>query len=173
MVKKGASDILVTLNIVTAQQMEQCAAQPADGRTVEQCLIDAKVTTAEDIAKAYATYASLDYVEKISDKMADLNLLSKVPLKFLRDNAVMPVVIDGNVIILTANPFNFQPIDDLILILGGDIKTAIATPKVISDAINRYYPIEGTKQMMEELEEEKDELGTVDFEGVDEKDIMR
>lgn len=104
--------------------------------------------------------------------MADLNLLGKVPLQFLRDNSVMPVVINGNTVILTDDPTKFQPLDELNMLFGGGVTYAVAPRTVILEGINRYYPLEGPKQMMEELEEEE-ALGTeVAFEGIEEKDIL-
>ena len=44
---------------------------------------------------------------------------------------------------------------------------------MINDAINRYYPLEGSKQMIAAFEKEE-ELGPeeVDFGAIEEKDIM-
>ena len=75
---------------------------------------------------------ALEYVDAVTDKMADLDLLAKVPLKFLRDNEVMPIMIDGNIVILTANPFDFQPLDELNML-------AWWWSTVCSCAIGSYY----------------------------------
>ena len=57
--------------------------------------------------------------------------------------------------------------------LGGNFTTVVATPKNIIDAINRYYPLEGAKEMIEGLEEEEKALDeAIDFEAIDEKDIL-
>jgi general secretion pathway protein E len=174
MIKKSLGDILVTTGAISAQQLEQCQQDATQsGSSLEHCLLEKQYTTPEAIAKAYAVSANVPYVEKITEKMADLELLAKVPLKFLRDNGVMPVMVDGAIVILTSNPLKYQPIDELNLLLGGNVSFSIATEKTILDAINRFYPLEGTKQMMEELEGEQDkELGNVDFEAIDEKDIL-
>lgn len=174
MVKKSLGDILVSSGVISAQQLEQCQREVLQsGSTLERCLIDKLYATPEAIAKAYATFANAPYIERVTEKMADLDLLAKVPLKFLRDNVVMPLMIDGVMVILTSSPLKYQPIDELNLLLGGGVGTAIATEKTILDAINRFYPLEGTKQMMEELEgEEEKELGAVDFEAIEEKDIL-
>jgi general secretion pathway protein E len=174
MIKKGISDILVSQGLVNAEQVQECELEiPKTGQRIEQCLVDKHFTTPEAIAQAFAKYVSVPYVEKITDKMADLDLLAKVPIKFLRDNIVIPVMIDGHITILTNNPLNFQPIDDLNILLGNGLHYAVATEKVILDAINRYYPLEGAKQMMEELaEEEEKELGPLEFEAIEEKDIL-
>ena len=117
--------------------------------------------------------ASLPYIEKVTDAMADLAILAKIPLKFLRDNVVIPVMVDNQLTILTANPSNFQPLDEINMLLGGNARYAVATEKTIIDAINRYYPLEGSKQMIAAFEKEE-ELGPeeVDFGAIEEKDIM-
>jgi general secretion pathway protein E len=174
MVKKGLGDILVAAGVINTLQLQECQQEMLQtGSSLETCLIAKHYATLEAIARAYAAYIKVPYIEKITEKMADLDVLSKVPLKFLRDNCVMPVVIDGQIMIASGNPLKYQPIDDLNLLLGGGISLVVAPEKIILDAINRYYPLEGTKQMMEELEgEQEQELGAVDFESIDEKDIL-
>ncbi len=171
MVKKSIGQLLVDSAVLTAQQLKQCQDEvQKTGKSLLDCLREKKFASEQDIAKAYAQYASLDYIDVITDKMADLDLLAKVPLTFLRDNAVMPIKKDGNIIILTANPLLFQPIDDVNLLLGGGAIYAVAPQNIIIEGINRYYPIEGTKQMIEDLEEE--EGAEVAFEQIEEKDIL-
>jgi len=171
--KKGVTDILLENGSVQAQQLADCKKTiEKTGQSLDQCLLDSNFVTAEKLAQAYAAFASLAYVSSITDEMADLNVLAKIPLKFLRENQVMPIVRDGQLIILTANPLQFQPLDQLNLLLGGGATYAVSTAKVIIDGINRYYPIEGTKQMIEELEEEDKELGDVEFGEIEEKDIL-
>jgi len=172
--KRNLGDILVSLGLITASQLQECIVEmEKSGHTLEQCLADKKIISPEEIAKALANYASVDYVDKITEKMTDLTMLGKIPLKFLRENVVMPVVIDGQTTILTANPLDYQPIDELSLLLGGSVISAVSTSKTIIDGINRYYPLESTKQMIEELQEEKEPgAGAVDFEAINEQDIM-
>ena len=57
--------------------------------------------------------------------------------------------------------------------MAGTARYAVATEKAIIDAINRYYPLEGSKQMIAAFEKEE-ELGPeeVDFGAIEEKDIM-
>ena len=76
----------------------------------EKLLLQKKIITPVDLARAYASYASVDFIENITDTMAESSLLGKVTLRFLRDNEVVPVMIDGLLVILTSNPLLFQPI---------------------------------------------------------------
>jgi len=170
---KNTSELLVELGVINAQQLAECQ-QEADksGTSVEACIIDKKYATPETIAQAYAKYSSFAYIDTVTEKMADLDLLAKVPLKFLRDNEIMPVMVDGNITILTANPFDFQPLDELNMLLGGGAQYAVAPLSVIINGINRYYPLEGTERMMKELEEEEEAPKEVAFEEIEEKDIL-
>lgn len=173
MVNKSLGDILIELGTINTQQLQECQKEIGkSGASLETCLFEKKMITPESLAKAYASYASLPFVETITEKMADLTLLSKVPLKFLQDNAVVPVMYKEQVTILTANPMDFQPLDELNLILGGGAQYAVAPRTVIINAINRYYPLEGTQQMIEELEEAAEAPEAVAFEEIEEKDIL-
>ena len=83
----------------------------------------------------------------------------------------MAIIFEGKKVAVTANPRDLQPLDDLALLMDGDIQTAVSTQSAILEAINKYYPLETSSEMMEELEEEDEgeefELGTIE-----EKDIL-
>jgi len=171
--KRNTGEILVEVGLITQEQLAECQQEIAKtGGSVEQCVINKKIKTEQEIAQAYATYASLPYIDTVTDKTADLDLLARVPLKFLRDNEVMPIMVDGQITILTANPFDFQSLDELNMLLGGNTQYAVAPLSVILTGINRYYPLEGTERMMKELAEEEGVPKEVAFEEIEEKDIL-
>lgn len=171
--KKSVSDILLEHGSLSAQNLAECKTIiQKTSAPLESCLLENGFVTAEQLAQAYATFASIVFIGRITDEMADLATLAKIPLKFLRDNQIIPLSIEGQLTIVSTNPLQFQPLDELNLLLGGNANYAVSTPKIIIDAINRYYPIEGTKQMIEELQEEDRELGDVEFEDIEENDIL-
>jgi len=174
MIKKTIENILLEAGTINSQQLSECQKEfKKNGTSIEQCLVNKKFITAEQLAKAYAEYASYEYIDQITEKMADLTLLGKFPLQFLRDNTIIPIKKNDAVTIVTANPLNFQPIDELSSLIGGEVHYAVAPASVILESINRYYPLEGSKQMMEELEEEEKGIPeAVDLEGIEEKDIL-
>lgn len=173
MIKKDIPAILFEKGIISKDQLQECAIKVGTtGQSITDCLIEMQFVTQEDIARAYADQSNLPFIEKVTEKMADPALLGKIPLKFLRQNSIMPVMIDDVVTLLTSNPTLFQPLDELTMLLGGDVQRAVATPAVIIDGINRYYPLEGTKQMIEELEEEKGMPEAMEFEDIEDKDIL-
>lgn len=174
MITKSIIDILLAQKVITNAQALECQAHAEQaGISVEACLLEKNYITPEQLAHAQASRVNWPYVEKVTDAMADLSVMAKIPLKFLRDNSVVPVMVDNQLTILTANPTNFAPLDEINMLLGGTARYGVATEKTIVDAINRYYPLEGSKQMIAAFEKEE-ELGPeeVDFGAIEEKDIM-
>lgn len=171
MLKKKLGDILVDLGIITQSQLQECEEEKkATGKRTGQILLEKNMVTKVDLAKGLATQVGLRFINSITEQMADPDLLGKVPLKFLRQHIIIPIIIDGQKTIVTGNPRDLQPLDDISLLLGGNISYAVSTEDVIANAINRYYPLETSKEMMEELEEgAAEEIG---LEALEEKDIM-
>jgi general secretion pathway protein E len=174
MLKKKIGEILIELNLVTPEKLQECVEeQKTSGKTLSQILLEKKLVSRVDLARVLAQEVSVPFIERITEQMSDVTLLGKVPLKFLRQHSVIPIMFEGRKTIVTANPRDLQPLDDLSLLLGGDVHYAVATEEAINEAINRYYPLETSKEMMEELSgTEKEEF---DFEmgALDEKDIMQ
>jgi len=174
MIRKDLGDFLIESGTINTQQLAECQKTLKEtGQSLTECLVKNEFVNPHDLSKALARYASVDFYESITDKMADLILLSKVPLTFLRDNIIIPVKINEQPILLVSNPLHFQPIDELNMLLGGGIPYAVAPEKIIIDGINRYYPLEGSKEMIKELEEEEEkDINAVEFEEIGEKDIL-
>ncbi|MGE0206389.1 MAG: type II secretion system ATPase GspE [Candidatus Babeliales bacterium] len=173
MIKHDIGELLVAQQKITHEQLQECYAYcKQTGISLAECLREKKLVSNEDIARAFTELFSLLYIEKITEKMADPALLAKVPLRFLRQNSIIPIMLEGRITLVTTNPRAFQPLDELNMLLGSDTDTAVSTQEVIIDAINRYYPLEGTKQMIEELEEEKGAPETIELAEIEEKDIL-
>jgi general secretion pathway protein E len=172
MVHRDIGQLLLQQKKITQEMLNSCYEQAGkkSGKSLLQCL--GEHISAQDIAQAMSQLLHIEYIEKITDKMADPGLLAKVPLKFLRTNLIMPVMANNTITLVVADPYSFQPVDELRFLLGGETVLAIATPAVILDGINRYYPLESAKQMIEELEEEKELPQSLEFAEIEEKDIL-
>lgn len=173
MMEKSVADILIERKNITPEQKElyEQACREA-GMSFEEYVQANNLVPENDLARAFAQIFSLHFYDRITEKMADPDLLRKFPLNFLRVNVVIPILVDGQVMVASANPFDFQPIDELRLVLGERAVLVVSSRGAIIDAINRYYPLEGTKEMIEELEEEQALEGEVDFGKIQEEDIL-
>lgn len=165
--------ILVKENSITDEQLKTCRERAQQtGKSLEECLLEGGHVSPIQIAKAYAQLVNTTHLEKITEKMADPELLVQAPLRFLRLNSIIPLMIDEKPTIAIANPLHFQPIDELRLLINYDAPVVVAPRDSIIDAINRYYPLEESKQVIEELEEEKGLPEAVELAEIDEKDIL-
>ncbi len=172
MVKKSLGQLLNQQGLLSQEQWDQAQQAAAQARmSLEQYLVENGLVDGAVIAKFFADQMSLLLIEKVDDDKADGATLSKVPLKFLRENAVIPLKSDGKILVVTADPLDFQPVDELDVIFGGGTQLCVASRKIIIDAINRYYPLESSEEMIDDLENEG-EMGDLSFGEIDEKDIM-
>ena len=171
--KRDIGQILVEKGIVTQEKIASCGQTIAGSdMSLADCLLQEGLATDAQIAQAYAELVHVPYLPVITEKMADPKLLGEFPLKFLRTHEVIPVSIDGVITLVTANPQDFEPLDELNLLLQGTAHTAVSTKRAIIDAINRYYPLEGAREMIEELEEEKGAPEAIEFAEIEDKDIL-
>ncbi len=169
--KKNFQDILLELNLISKEQNQSCITESAQtGKPLSQILIEKKFVSKADIAKILAQEVGFVYVDKITEQMVNTELLSKIPLKFLRQHVIIPILFEGYKTVVTSNPRDIQPLDDISLLLSGDVKYGVSSDDIINAAINKYYPLETSKEMMEELKEE--EAGEIDLTAVEERDIL-
>jgi general secretion pathway protein E len=172
---KSINDVLIELGFLTAQQVVEYKNKAAGSdQELIPFLIENKIITELQSAQAYAKQLDLPLVEKISEVMADSNLIGKIPFKFLRENSVLPLKINGETVVVTANPTSYQSIDEVIMLLGVPSNLAVSTPTIIIDAINRFYPlaVEETRQMIEDLDEQSGDDANIEFSDLEDKDIM-
>ncbi|MBI2344834.1 type II secretion system ATPase GspE [Candidatus Dependentiae bacterium] len=136
-------------------------------------LLDRKIITQQDLAKAYSLNLGITYIDHINETMIDTELLKKIQFTFLRQNQIIPIIFNNALMIVAANPYKMQAIDELSLLIGKQINKGVAPTSIVADAINRFYPIEGTKEMLEELEEDSKLIeGELDLGAIEDQDVM-
>ncbi|MCK4265273.1 type II secretion system ATPase GspE [Candidatus Babeliales bacterium] len=168
--RKDIIDILLEEKLITKKLLDEILAEKEKtGTPLNQILLNKGIIKKEQLAKVLAKQMNLPYIEKITEKMADPTLLGKIPLKFLKQHAVIPIILDGRKVIVTSNPSDLQPLDELSILIKGTVGHAISTDDTIVDGINKYYPLEASKEMMEELPEEE---GALDLGAIESKDIL-
>jgi general secretion pathway protein E len=173
MLEKSLAELLVELKIISADTRRTYEQESTDaGMPIATFLRERNLVSDRDLARAYAAKFELPLFDQITEKMADPEVLVRVSLQFLRTAVAMPIIVDGKIMLCVADPFAYQPIDELRLIFGEKTPIAVVPRSVLTDAINRYYPLEGTKEMIEELEEEQALEGVVDFGEMQEDDII-
>jgi general secretion pathway protein E len=172
---KDIGEILIELGILKAEQVSEYSIQANQAnQSLIAFLLENKILTELQVAKYYATQLNLPLIEKIKEDMIDSDLIGRVPFKFLRENVIIPLKINQEVTIVTADPNAYQAIDEVTMLLNIACNLAIATSTAIVDAINRYYPlaVEETRQMIEDLDEQAASEENIEFSNLEDKDIM-
>lgn len=170
MLRKKLGEILIESNYITQQQLDEALQEEETSHELlGGILIKKGFLTKENLSRAIALQLGMPFIEKITEQMADPTLLSKVPMRFLRSHVVIPLMQDGQKVILTSNPNDLAPLDEIALLLKGDVNYAVSSSEAITEAINKYYPLEASKEVMEELAEEE---GGIDLGEIEEKDIL-
>lgn len=176
MLNKSIGEILVEQKVITQEQLAKLQLEAREQNIpLDDYLQQQKTISQQDLAKASALKFDLPLLSNITEKMANPDILAKVPLRFLREHNIIPIVVDPTthqVTLVTSNPLDFQPIDELKLIFGTQVSLAVATKAAIIETINRYYPLEGTKEMIAELAQEEALSPDMDFETIGTEDIL-
>ena len=73
---------------------------------------------------------------------------------------------------MTENKRELKTLDDLALLMSGEVAYAVSTDDIINDAINKYYPLETSKEMMEELKGGEGDDLEFGMGPLEDKDIM-
>lgn len=171
---KDLGEMLVEMDILSHEQLKEFK-QNAESENLSfyEYIKSKKLVDAEQIAKAYSEILNAPLIEKITEDITSSELLSQVPFKFLRENVLIPINYEDQITIVTSNPKSFKAIDELNMIYNGSGQIAIATEATIIDGLNRFYPLEGTKEVIDELGEEKElETEALEFGELEEQDIL-
>lgn len=174
MIKKSVVQILLDKNFLDKEKAAALnGACDEKSQNFFKCARDFGLTE-EHLAQALAEKFECPYVPEVTEQMTDPEVISEIPLKFLREQAIMPIKMGQNnaVTLVCANPFNFQPLDELSLLLKIPYDIAVAPQAVIVEAINKFYPYESSKEVIEGLEEEKEFTSDLDFAAINEEDIL-
>jgi general secretion pathway protein E len=152
--------------------------QAEKGKSLASFLIQKEVMEEEDLLKALAAKLRIPYIKNLEAEGLDPSLISKLPIAFSKKHKVVPVKMeDGVLTVATLDPLNYEPLDDLRLILGcREVRVVLSREREVLQAINRFYEqsadtpeemiqsldTEVSDRLLQELEETQDLLDVSD-----------
>jgi general secretion pathway protein E len=152
--------------------------QVEKGKSLASFLIQKEVMEEEDLLKALAAKLRIPYIKNLEAEGLDPSLISKLPIAFSKKHKVVPVKMeDGVLTVATLDPLNYEPLDDLRLILGcREVRVVLSREREVLQAINRFYEqsadtpeemiqsldTEISGRLLQELEETQDLLDVSD-----------
>lgn len=134
-------EFLVQAGIVESGDVERALARQQEGppRRLGDLLTDAGVVTEQEVQKALATQFGMAWQPVISDDLLDPLLVETLPVEWARTQCMLPIRWNGAVAVLTVDPTQVEPIDDLALLLGCEPTPIVSTVKEIERCIEQCY----------------------------------
>jgi general secretion pathway protein E len=132
--------------------------QKENGKALATLLIQKGWMTEEELLSALGTKLRVPYWKDLEAQGLDPSLVSKVPIAFSKKHKIVPIKVEDGVLTVAAvDPLNYEPLDDLRLILGcQEIRTVLSSEREVIQAINRFYE-QGTdtpEEMIQTLDTE-------------------
>jgi general secretion pathway protein E len=148
------ADILVENGSISAATAAEALREKSAETALSDWLVQRQLCSETDLLQAWGQQLNLPVVATISDELLDSTLVANLPVDWARTRCLLPIRLDGKVVVVTANPDRLQDQDDLALLLGFELGSALSTTDEIRRAIERcYYRKEsGTGEFLKSLE---------------------
>jgi len=133
------TEILLETSLITRSQLERAQADKKPGHTVVEALIAQGTVSQEDVTRALATHAAMDFVDVSAIAVSD-EVLQAVPREVAKRFKVVPVAeTESGLMIAVSDPLDFDTFDALNHVLQRDLEFVCATPTAIHTAYRKYY----------------------------------
>ena len=141
---QSLAEILVTSGVLTGEQRDKAVKVAAQSKCqFSEAVVKLGFTKEDDIAIALSKQHGVPYASrenKILKAEKGQNLEKVVPEKFARENFLLPLFLDENLLaVAIPDPTNLQLLDNAKLLTGHDIQPFIATKTQIIKAIDEFY----------------------------------
>jgi type IV pilus assembly protein PilB len=137
--RKRIGEILVSWNVVSAQNVEDAAAYARQhGKRIGEALVELELASEDDVTKALATQFELDFVD-LDKNVSVPAALGLVPQDIITKHKVLPLKQEGNRMkMIISDPLDLELLDLLRFRLGMEIEVALAPRSKIQRFIDRF-----------------------------------
>ncbi len=156
--RRPLGDILKEEFALTDAQLEEVGAlQRGTATKLGELLVLLKTLREEDVLRALGLQLDLPFRPELAEGAVDPQLAVRVPIAFAKKHLVLPLsAADGAIEVAVSDPFELSPLDDLRILLEGEVTPVLVPPKQVLAAINRVYDRGAvtSEQVVEDLTEE-------------------
>ena len=133
-------EILIENALVNKAQVNEARAEVKPGRTVIQVLIERGLITQEDVSRAVASNAAMDFVV-LDGIIAPPDVTALLTAEVARRYRAVPVAMTelGGVVVAVDDPLNFDTLDGVQAVLGREVEFLCTTPDSMKAALMKYY----------------------------------
>jgi len=152
---KQLGEILMDKGLVTeGQLMAALDEQTIRGESLGRTLVGLGVLSEAQLVESLAIQVGMDFID-LDDFAVDRLAVGQVPSSLCRRHVVLPVAIEGGVLVLaTANPGNVVAVDDVRTMSKMPVRTVVATHDNLMRAIDRYCRSDGEMEDLSSAFEE-------------------
>ena len=148
-------DILRNISSLGDGEIEECLdIQREKGGRIGEILVRTKHIRETDLLRALSIQLHIPYFHNLTEEEVDKELVSSVPISFLKRHILIPFHKDnGTIKVAISDPLNITPIDDIRTFLESDIELFLTESITILNAINMAYEThkEAAEQVIEDL----------------------
>ena len=133
-------EILIENGLVTKSQGAEARGLAKPGQTVVQALVTQGLITQEDVARAVASNAAMDFVS-LDGVVVSPEVTALIPADVARRFRAVPVTITelGGVVVAVDDPLNFDTLDSIQAVLQREVEFLCTTPDSMNAALMKYY----------------------------------
>ena len=141
------------------------------GRQFSKLIVDYEILSEDEFLVIIANHLGSDVVD-FSNLDIKKKYIALLDSSQARAYGAIPIGKDedGGLKVVSANPLNYQIVDELNFILNADVRIYVAKEKQIENAIEKYYPIGTMNEMISGMELELPDTDT-DADAVDIENI--
>ena len=134
-----AIEILHDTGLVTSSQLNRAREEALEKGGVIGALIKNGIVTEEDVTRALAAHANMDFVD-LSQMTVSPEVIAMIPAEVARRYKVVPLAqMDASLMVAIGDPLNFDTFDSLGFLLKRDVEFVCASPDSIAKALVKYY----------------------------------
>lgn len=150
-------ELLVDSGIINERQLESALdiQKQSGGKRLGDILIDLGILSEEQLMEALQKRLNVPRIHLQHINIPN-EVIREVPEKLAREHTVLPVKLQGNVLeIAISDPLNYDAVNQLGLMKGRRIETALAPKHEIESAIERFYALHQVDEIAEDISRER------------------
>lgn len=158
--------ILARRGVVSEEALNQLLQDSSDrGRSLLDLVVEAKLLTERELARALADECRLPFIEQINIDEVAIDVATRLPISYARAHQL--IVVDDQadrVEVVCADPLDTDGIDDVRATFQKPVSLKVAAAEIVVDAINRIYERQATVSELEPTDQlqEDDEIDILD-----------
>lgn len=133
-------EILIENGLVSRDQVDAVRGKGKTGKAATDLLIEQGLITQEDVARAVASNAAMDFVS-LDAVIVPPDVTALIPADVARRYRAVPVATTelGGVVVAVDDPLNFDTLDSIQAVLQREVEFLCTTPDSMKAALMKYY----------------------------------